>query len=200
MRWMEHSNSMMEQLHYKSLYGYCIVLPVSSLIGLWLLSIMPGGGLMFSSNRDCSAMALILWLFWSFKKLSAGIDKLSVSMLSFKPFSVILNNGSLKIKVKLIWVYKSTILISKDTSFNTIRTTWVDEKEHAITRKCACKAMYVPLQVMDLYVKYHNNTMCSLQDMDLTHQLNQSVMDGQGKHYMSHPHSWLDIKSIENHK
>ena len=53
----------------------------------------------------------------------------------------------------------------------------------ARTRKCACKTRYVPLQVMGLHVKYHYYTMCSLQDMDLNQELNQSVtdvhMDGQ---------------------
>ena len=42
------------------------------------------------------------------------------------------------------------------------------------TRKCACKARYVPLQVMDLQVKYHYYTMCTLQDMDLTQKFNHS--------------------------
>ena len=45
------------------------------------------------------------------------------------------------------------------------------------TRKCACKARYVPLQVTDLQVKYHYYTMCTLQDMDLNQELNKSVTD-----------------------
>ena len=32
---------------------------------------------------------------------------------------------------------------------------------------------------MDLQMKYHYYTMCTLQDMDLNQELNQSVMDGQ---------------------
>ena len=44
--------------------------------------------------------------------------------------------------------------------------------------------MYVPLQSIDLQVKYHYYTMCTLQDVDLNQELNQSVtdirMDGQG--------------------
>ena len=32
-----------------------------------------------------------------------------------------------------------------------------------ITRKCACKASYVPLQVMDLQVKYHYYSMHTFQ-------------------------------------
>ena len=39
--------------------------------------------------------------------------------------------------------------------------------------------MYVPLQVVDLQVKYHYYTMCTLQDMDLNQELNQSVRDVQ---------------------
>ena len=46
-------------------------------------------------------------------------------------------------------------------------------------RKCACKARYVPFQVMDLMVKYYYYTMCTLQDMDLNQALYQSVTDGQ---------------------
>ena len=38
------------------------------------------------------------------------------------------------------------------------------------------KATHVPLQVMDLHVKY---TMCTLQDMDLNQKFIQSVTDGQ---------------------
>ena len=38
--------------------------------------------------------------------------------------------------------------------------------------------MDVPLKVMDLQVKYHYYTMCTLQDMDLNQELNQNVMDG----------------------
>ena len=34
------------------------------------------------------------------------------------------------------------------------------------------------LLVMDLHVKYHYYTMCTLQDMD--QELNQSMTDGQG--------------------
>ena len=37
-----------------------------------------------------------------------------------------------------------------------------------LARNCACNARYVPLQVMDLQVKYHYYTMHTLQDMDLT--------------------------------
>ena len=44
-------------------------------------------------------------------------------------------------------------------------------------RKCACMARYVPLQVMDLQVKYHYYTICTLLDMDLNQELNQSVTD-----------------------
>ena len=38
--------------------------------------------------------------------------------------------------------------------------------------------MDVPLQVMDLQVKYYYYKMCTLQDMDLKQELNQSVTDG----------------------
>ena len=44
--------------------------------------------------------------------------------------------------------------------------------------------MDVPLQVMDLQVKYHYSivyTMCTLQDMDLNQELNQSVTDSKTK-------------------
>ena len=46
------------------------------------------------------------------------------------------------------------------------------------TRKCACKARYFALQVMDLQVKYHCYTMCILHDMDLNQEPNQSVTEG----------------------
>ena len=49
--------------------------------------------------------------------------------------------------------------------------------------------MDVPMQVIDLHAKYHYYTMCTLQDMDLNQELNQSVTDrrmyGQGKHYVT---------------
>ena len=45
------------------------------------------------------------------------------------------------------------------------------------TRKCACKARYVPLQVLDLQVKYHYYSMCTFPDMDLNQEHNQSVTD-----------------------
>ena len=35
--------------------------------------------------------------------------------------------------------------------------------------------MDVPLEVIDLQVKYHYYTMCTSQDMDLNQELNQSV-------------------------
>ena len=40
--------------------------------------------------------------------------------------------------------------------------------------------MDVPLQVMNLQVKYHYYTMSTLQDIDLNKELNRSVTDGQG--------------------
>ena len=43
-----------------------------------------------------------------------------------------------------------------------------------ITRNCACNARYVPLQVMDLQVKYHYYSMHIFRDMDLNQKFNQS--------------------------
>ena len=39
---------------------------------------------------------------------------------------------------------------------------------------CACKARYVPLQVIDLHVKYHYFTMCILQDTDINQEPRQT--------------------------
>ena len=44
------------------------------------------------------------------------------------------------------------------------------------TRKCACNARYVPLQVIDLQVKHHYYSMHTSRDMDLNQTFNQSMM------------------------
>ena len=52
--------------------------------------------------------------------------------------------------------------------------------------------MYIPMQVMDLQVKYHYYTMCTLQDMDL----NQSVTDRLFARYGPKPK--CDIQTLQD--
>ena len=46
------------------------------------------------------------------------------------------------------------------------------------TSKCACKARYVPLQVMDLQAKSHYYTICTLQNQELNQSVTDIHMDG----------------------